>query len=993
MRWWVHAFTVTVGLLALSAWGQEEPVGVPLKPDPPFAVDGDLDDWAKAPFAIRIDRPEQAVWSPAAWGGPSDLSGTVRLAWRPEQLYLAADVTDDQLCQTERGPGIWRGDHVELYLDMLPELEPERQQFGRGQFQFCFSPGNFLQTGDPLLDCRPEAYLYRPERGVVEGLQVASRQTERGWTIEVAIPWSALDVERPSEGMLLRYEIGLSDTDGPEPRQEAMLTTSSAPWGHTRGRLNPAVLAGSDGVARPPARRVAILDELRLEQGQSADRTFLAPDVPAGREAVIALSARLDHAKVAGHHPGLTVRLNGQALAGDRLVGKPLRVTSRGGRVYSMYAGDRLATYYAPDFTSADNDAFYGLADNVKACEFALRVTDLLRPGENTLTIVNSCGPQVTNPLVVGEVRLEFRVPPPPEREKAGPPTGPLPVCEPAAEQRTAYDLQQPASHRIEVSVGGETFVVESRFSIPKPAWVHGSNEFFDHARTIEQTPEAIVVRDTFTNRSGEDLMLQQRHEVALGNRLEALRLAGLVQPAKVGKLSEPANPTTFAATARAGLGLLPLSDVFRCHVTNYATGEVAGLADEQFILRAGTTYTAEWAIVPVASPGYWAFLNAARRLLDVNFTLEGAFAFLRADPRLVGKWSDDQVQTFIDYKDARYVCASIGWPYYQGHIPHGTAFQELDYSEYLKEFERRRRVAPNALNLIYFHCFIDVHDEAPEKYADSRLLRPDGTQADYGESFYRIFLPTETTSYGPAVARNVDIILDTIGADGVYWDEHEYSRYQYHYGEPWDGVSGDADPKTLGIARRKSSVTLLTEPWRLKLVDRIVGTGHALVGNGAPYTRAMLAKRFPCFVETGSITNCTLAQLYSPIALGDHLTERSETDAYRTMLAALDYGCVYHWYNDVTVVPTHHHLTRYMYPITPLELHEGYLIGAERIVTNRSGLYGWGDDSEHEVHVFDDRGVEVEGFAAPLVRRDGKTYTELRIGEGWSAAIVRKRG
>ncbi|MCC6154842.1 MAG: hypothetical protein IT367_13835, partial [Candidatus Hydrogenedentes bacterium] len=141
----------------------------------------------------------------------------------------------------------------------------------------------------------------------------------------------------------------------------------------------------------------------------------------------------------------------------------------------------------------------------------------------------------------------------------------------------------------------------------------------------------------------------------------------------------------------------------------------------------------------------------------------------------------------------------------------------------------------------------------------------------------------------------------------------------------------------------------------------------------------------------TGSITNCTQAHLHSPIALGDHLTEYSEEDAYATMVAALDYGCVYHWYNDVSVVPTHHTLTRYMYPFTPIELHEGYVIGKERILTNRSGLFGWGDTAKHEVHVFDETGKEVEGFDAPQKEIDGKTYTELRIAEGWSAAILRR--
>ena len=280
--------------------------------------------------------------------------------------------------------------------------------------------------------------------------------------------------------------------------------------------------------------------------------------------------------------------------------------------------------------------------------------------------------------------------------------------------------------------------------------------------------------------------------------------------------------------------------------------------------------------------------------------------------------------------------------------------------------------------------------DEGPVRFEDARVLRPDGLQADYGEPYDRIYFPTETNSYGKAIARNIDVIFDDAKADGVYWDEHEYSRWTYHYGEPWDGCSGDIDPERMTIARLKSSVTLLTDSWRVALAKRILGRGP-LIGNGAPHTRGMAGLKFPCFIETGSITNCTHAHLYSPIALGDHLTERSEGDAYGMMLAALEYGCVYHWYNDLTVVPTHHHLTRYMYPITPVELHEGYIIGRERIITKKSGLFGWGDASEHEVHVFDDTGTEVEGFAAPLVREGGKTYTELRLAEGWSAAIIRR--
>ena len=114
-------------------------VGVPLKPDPPFAVDGNLSDWAAVPNAFSLTRPEQVVWGRNAWESPQDLSGTVHIAWRQEYLFVAADVVDDKLCQTQRSEGLWKGDHVELYIDAQPELEAARDAFGAGQFQIALS--------------------------------------------------------------------------------------------------------------------------------------------------------------------------------------------------------------------------------------------------------------------------------------------------------------------------------------------------------------------------------------------------------------------------------------------------------------------------------------------------------------------------------------------------------------------------------------------------------------------------------------------------------------------------------------------------------------------------------------------------------------------------------------------------------------------------------------------------------------------------------------
>ncbi len=744
-----------------------------------------------------------------------------------------------------------------------------------------------------------------------------------------------------------------------------------------------------------------LLAAAELPVGAKREVPFSGLSVPPGRELVLALKARLDSPRPAGYTRGMRLTVNGQTLDGARLVNWEREEPRVNGELMSPAAGETFNVPYSPDFDAPNKHPSYALQSGPKLCRYELRVTDLVRDSDNRLIIENSASAELNKTLVIADVRLEVREPVV-ARPKRPAPTGPLPVVRPALQHKVDYRLVRHEDGTIEIGVGGATFRVEAEFSTPEPAWVRGPNQYFDHQKDIQQHDEWIVVRDTFINRTAENLPLVHRHRVTGESSWKKVWLAGLSPSALVNTSAEPASPTTYGEAEKVGIGVLPLDDVFQVHVTNFSTENQVGLADNQLVLKPGASYTAEWAILPTAQADYYAFLNAVRRLRDVNFTLEGSFAFLRADPRLgATKWSDQECVDFIRFKNAHFVTSGISWPRHQGRYPHGTSFPLMDWSVTKEQIARLRKLVPEAKHLKYYHCFIDTLDESPQRYADARLLRADGTHADYGQPYDRLYVPTHENTFGRDVARNVELILatqpDGLGCDGVYWDEFEYSRYQYAYhlaeggrgGLPWDGVSADIDPKTLKIVRLKSSVELISQPFRLALARSILARGP-LVANGQPHTRTMLQLHFPRFVETGSISRCSRAQVYSPIALGDHLTERSELDAYRVLLRALDFGCLYYWYNDLTVVPTHPHLTSYMFPATPIELGEGYLIARERIVTNRSGLFGWGDSSRHEVHVFDDQGREVPDFQAPTVVQDGTTFTELRLPEDYSAAIIR---
>lgn len=231
-----------------------------------------------------------------------------------------------------------------------------------------------------------------------------------------------------------------------------------------------------------------------------------------------------------------------------------------------------------------------------------------------------------------------------------------------------------------------------------------------------------------------------------------------------------------------------------------------------------------------------------------------------------------------------------------------------------------------------------------------------------------------------------VEWLLNTVGAQGLYWDCYDYWNVT-HYGEPWDGWTADLDPTTHRIARKKSRVTLISWPWRERLTARLLKEGRPLVANGNPTLTSEYQYRFPRFVETADISSLSQTHLFTSIALGDHITERNETDSYRWMLRALDWGALYYWYN---ILPTRTAFTAYMFPFTPIELHAGTIFSEERILTNQSGLFGWGDNSVFEAHVFDRVGKETGEITVRRIVREGKAYAEVRFPEGFAAAIVR---
>lgn len=779
-----------------------------------------------------------------------------------------------------------------------------------------------------------------------------------------------------------------------------------------------AILCVGAALAQAP-QPITIAENDTLHWKQRHDYKVTIAGVPPGYRALLHLLGRIQTDQPAGSANMLRTFFNGATLGRDRLANKDNELQMANGTMGHWFDGASWRLLYSPDFVQCDgpSDSFYAILTG-KAYELELDVTDLVKPGDNDLGLQHAWEAQFPD-VVLKDISIVFRKPEELYSKpgvKPVPATGPLPTIAPRAVKPLKLRAFLSAGGGITIDAGKGFYKLDSDLTYPgghntmtcghdptsgHATWTtnlvddthaRASCRWYEVRREIKTESASVDVSDTITNLTDQDLglIIQHTAEVVPDNGAE-YRVGGLKPVLSKYRGGGGGNPTTFVGLGDHSLAMMPRDDVFRVHCVNfYGPGKI-GLEEHYFALPPKGTYTLRWSIFPGATGSYWDFINAARRVLDVNFTLDGCFGFSHwalfmkgITPQAAGDWCRN--------RSLKYACnvnASDLGLYVQG--THNFAPQVRKQLEEIRDISNAiKQGCPGSKSMNYFHGYISSEPGAADKYKDSIVYDADGKQMDYSDARYPIFMPTLTDSYGKAMEQLISLWLDDLKFDGIYWDEFAYSHSQLMYDWPqWDGHSALINDKTGEIARKVSFQTLVSQPWRMAMVKRILDRGAPLIANGEPLTETEMKVHFPHFVETGSQSALYDTHLFSPVGLSDSMTEQVPADFARNMRRHLDYGCVYYYYSFNPPMP-HPMLTEYMYPITPVELHEGYIIGKERILTNRAGVYGWGDKSRHEAHVFDEKGDPVD-LGAKTFTKNGATWTELRLPQGYTAAIVRK--
>ncbi len=203
-------------------------VAVPQLTNPPI-IDGHLSDWLGAPTTESAFR----VYTHSSWDGTDDVTAVWQLGWDADNLYFAVRVTDNAHVQTQTGNQIFRGDSVDMQLDMERDAD-YGTAVSPDDFQIIFSPGDF--AGLP-----PSAFRFRGTTGgqmvdaTGHNIILAAQPTDLGYNLEAAIPWRDL-AAMPSPGLVIGAALNVSDNDGVGTAVQEIMKSHVA----TRQFANPA---------------------------------------------------------------------------------------------------------------------------------------------------------------------------------------------------------------------------------------------------------------------------------------------------------------------------------------------------------------------------------------------------------------------------------------------------------------------------------------------------------------------------------------------------------------------------------------------------------------------------------------------------------------------------------------------------------------------------------------------------------------------------------
>ena len=560
-----------------------------------------------------------------------------------------------------------------------------------------------------------------------------------------------------------------------------------------------------------------------------------------------------------------------------------------------------------------------------------------------------------------------------------------------------------------------------------------------------------IRITDTVTNTSKEDQAIVFSHYLMPKSPLKDWYLHGEEQSLSASESRIPGcNPTGWFSTGDDALAWVVEDDIFRCHLEASVKERpnkqnICSFGSRRIGIPAGQKRVFEITFYPMKGD-YFDFLNRLRKDWQVpEVTLPGPFITVRTMLRRSETYQNlakdpAAMKAYFTRRNARVFTINPWFNYWDG-----MAFKtKEDFRDHVKKVMKTiRATIPDAKFLAsmetytYYVTEEDFTTPAPADFSwnkvtpgtvkrvmdspfkDSATLSHNGKIELYpdkdeeGAVRKGLKLQVHPVLGNFLYKRRLEeykFLFDEVGMDGVYQDMFGYSSANATIHTGWDGFSISVTPDGK-IASKYTHLGPLTAPARAEWLRYILSRNKlALTNFGAPTTRELQTIPYMNFCEAAGngigrqnldamppeASGVVMNQLSTPLGYGPHRAEEENGPRLLCRVRAyLRHGALYVHTSVRNYFPTEGPTSaeygpiNHMYPITPIELHRGWVKGKERIVSCVSYKTTWDRKEKPTALRFDENGRDMPlGDAATITGKPGNWQITTKI-KDWKEFII----
>jgi hypothetical protein len=546
--------------------------------------------------------------------------------------------------------------------------------------------------------------------------------------------------------------------------------------------------------------------------------------------------------------------------------------------------------------------------------------------------------------------------------------------------------------------------------------------------RKISKWKSALKIEDTIQNTSKADIAVAVRYSLISKNLLTSKQyyLSGSTDVDLRDGIGS--NPTLLAIKGKSSVGMMAYDDVFRNQAIAQHAGSSINFYNTHLGIPAGKSYTIVRLVHAIASNDQFAYINLLRRELNRNnVTIIGPFKF---GHRAWKEWPKTMRNSIVN---------GVPWIEYMNGAGKSRAeikkMAQAELAAIHAKDPKMKLLATLEHNLVAIdttkipggkvlpvrtgherHYGIKLN-KAQSKLLESNPNRDSMIRDKNGniivENFFAkapyidLFVYSEIGNYRyKHIIKLMDYLMDECKYNGIYMDQFAaggaaWNRVDRKRYDKWDGFSVNMTPNGK-IKEKCYDYIVKGAAARVNITNHVLAKGGIFIANTQPCTEAETLTSGIRFteMENNNVTDTLKSQdepsdfLYqamgqlssTPSTLGVrphiHSSDRKEWGkiSNRAIIIALRHGLVYYNYNiGVDERYGGYGILDKMFPITPVELGKGFIIGKERILTAVSKKFIT-NKAPKEVYAYDNNGMPKKANCTITKENNNKYMVDVKL-------------